>query len=194
MFCLNLKVIEKYRKFGNILFVENGYGVRNILVFYKELYRSERGFIYIGYCVINYVFVVFKVVFLIYCDNFIEEYMIMWFFCYENILKVWVLDFSVCGYSVVMIMDVVWCDLYVLINLIDEYVFFLQLDKWMEELIFVVNYVYLNDYVYGDLNYKNVLIIEGLCIKIVDFGFVDKRFNFKLICYDFLFVLLELSC
>lgn len=64
----------------------------------------------------------------------------------------------------------------------------------MEELIFVVNYVYLNDYVYGDLNYKNVLIIEGLCIKIVDFGFVDKRFNFKLICYDFLFVLLELSC
>lgn len=42
MFCLNSKVIEKYRKSGNILLVENGHGVRNILVFHKELYRSER--------------------------------------------------------------------------------------------------------------------------------------------------------
>lgn len=194
MFCLDSKVIEKYRKSGNILLVENGHGVRNILVFHKELYRSERGLIYTGYCATNRVPVAFKVVPLTHRDNLIEEYMIMRFLCHENILKVWALDFSVRGHSAVMTMDVARCDLYALINLIDEYVPLLQLDKWMEELISAVNYVHSNDYVHGDLNYKNVLITEGLCIKIADFGSADKRSNFKLTRYDPLFVPPELSC
>lgn len=176
------------------MLVENAHGVRNILVFRKELFKSETGVIFTGYSTENEVPAAFKVVPITHRDNLLKEYMIMRSLWHENILKVWALDFSVRGHSAIMRMDVARCDLYALINLIDEFVPLLQLDKWMEELISAVSYVHSNDYVHGDLNYKNVLITEDLSIRIADFGSADKRSNFKLTRYDPLFVPPELSC